>query len=191
MKLRRSTSFLRPFHSFFAALLLLTLAPTSHAQIAAYGNFTAGSLGRITFDTNNTRPANVYTYSWLYGPTAGLYAEFPFQSHAIAFGVDIRGTYLSGDRLHHWSAVGGPRIEFKPDSGFNPYAEALFGFGHYSDSIHSTSSKNDDYSVVFGVDKKILPLIDWRIAEFTFNSYFGNRDPASKQFSTGVVIHIP
>jgi hypothetical protein len=188
MKLRRLTLFLRPSVSFCAALFLFALVTTSHAQIAAYGNFTAGTLGRITFDSNAPRPGSVYTYSWLYGPTAGVYAEAPLPH--FAFGLDIRGNYLSGDRLHHWSALGGPRIEFRPDSGFKPYAEMLFGFGHYSDSVYSTSNRQDDYSAVFGVDKKIFSIVDWRIAEFTLNSYFGNRSPVSKQFSTGIVIRI-
>ena len=173
----------------FVALLVLLLAPVCHAQIAAYGNFTAGSLGRITFDSTGSRPGNVYTYSWLYGPTAGIYAEAPLQYFAL--GVDIRGNYLTGDKLLHWSTVGGPRIEFRPESGFNPYAEILFGFGGYRDDVYSHSHREDDYSVVFGLDKKVYKIIDWRIAEFTLNSYFQNRDPASKQFSTGVVIHIP
>jgi hypothetical protein len=184
-----STAPIRHSISSFAALLILLFAPLCHAQIAAYGNFTAGSLGRITFDPTGARPGNVYTYSWLYGPTAGIYAEAPLKYFAL--GIDIRGNYLRGDKLLHWSALGGPRIEFRPESGFNPYAEILFGFGGYRDDVYSFSHREDDYAAVFGVDKKIYRIIDWRIAEFALNSYFQNRNPASKQFSTGVVIHIP
>ncbi len=187
MKPRRTTASLCPSVLFCAALLFLAFAPTSHAQIGAYGNFTAGTLGRINFSTEGPHPGNTYNSSWLYGGTGGFYAEMPLPGFAL--GLDFRGTYLSGDLLHHWNAIAGPRLELRPE-GFKPYGEVLFGIGGYRDAVYSTSNTNNDYTVLGGVDKQILKHIDWRIAEFAYNSYFGNRNPGSKQFSTGIGFHL-
>jgi hypothetical protein len=170
-------------------LLFLAFAPASHAQIGAYGEFTAGTSGRITFSTAGPRPGNVYNVSWLYGGTGGFYAEMPFPNFAL--GIDLRGTYISGDKLNHWNALGGPRLELRPE-GFKPYGEVLFGIGGYHDDLYSTSTRTTEYALIAGVDKTIFHKhIDWRIAEFSFNSYFDNRNAGSKQLSTGIVFHLP
>jgi hypothetical protein len=189
MKPRCSTPSLRPSILFFVALLFLAFPLTSHAQIGVYGNFTAGTSGRITFSTAGPRPGNVYNTSWLYGGTGGFYAEMPLPGFAL--GLDLRGTYISGDKLNHWNAIGGPRVELRPE-GFKPYGEILFGIGGYHDDLYSTSTRTTEYTLLAGVDKTIFRKhIDWRIAEFAFNSYFDNRNAGSKQLSTGIVFHLP
>jgi hypothetical protein len=184
--MKSRTSSIRPAILFCAALLFLAFAPTSHAQIGVYGNFTAGTSGRIAFSPGPP-PGNTWDTSWIYGPSGGFYAEMPFPGFAL--GLDFRGMYLSGDQLHHWNAIGGPRLELRPE-GFKPYGEVLFGIGGYRDAVFSTSNTHNDYTVLGGVDKQILKHIDWRIAEFAYNSYFGNRNPGSKQFSTGIAFHL-
>jgi hypothetical protein len=158
--------------------LLVLTAPVS-AQIGLYGNFTAGTQYRVTSNT---------TTSWTYGPTIGLFAEIPLPYFSI--GADVRGQYITGDQLHHWNAMAGPRLEIRP-FGIKPYAEFVVGFGGYQDARTSSNyTGHVDYAIVAGVDKKLVPLVDWRVVEFAYNSYFNNHNdlPGSKQFSTGLVI---
>jgi hypothetical protein len=159
-------------------VLLLILPVTTPAQIGAYGTFTAATQYHITSTTSS---------SWTFGPTLGLFAEIPLPF--ISIGGDLRGQYITGDNLHHWNAVIGPRLEIKP-RGFRPYAEFLVGFGGYKDSLYTTSyTTHVDYAVLGGIDKPLIPLIDWRVIEFAYNSYFNNHNtPGSKQFSSGVVL---
>ena len=170
-----------PF-SFFSLAALLLIGGTAPAQIGVFANFTAGTQYRLS-------SSGSYNSSWTYGPTGGIYAELPLPFFAI--GGDLRGTYLNGDQLHHWNGLIGPRVEIKPHS-FHPYAEFLVGFGGYRDNFYtSNTTTHVDYAILGGIDKRLIPLIDWRVIEFTYNSYFGNHTPGSKQFSTGLVLRLP
>jgi len=164
----------------FSLLTPLTiLTTTAHAQIGVFGNFTAGTQYRVI---NNT------TTSWTYGPTLGVFDDIPFPFFSV--GGDLRGQYITGNQLHHWNIMAGPRLALR-SGGLRPYAEFLVGFGGYKDSLYSAGYTGHlDYAAVVGVDKHLLPLIDWRVIEFAYNSYFNNRNaPGSKQFSTGIVLH--
>ena len=127
------------------------------------------------------------TSSWAYGPTLGLFAEVPFPFFSV--GGDLRGQYITGDQLHHWNVMAGPRLEVRPGK-LKPYAEFVVGFGGYQDSRYATGyTGHIDYAIVAGVDRKLIPLIDWRVIEFAYNNYFNNHNtPGSKQFSTGIVL---
>jgi len=171
-------------------LLLCCISPvflvrTAQAQIGLFANFTAATQYRVSSSST------AYDQSWTYGPTGGIYAQFPLP--LISIGADLRGEYLTGDQLHHWNGVIGPRIEIKPPGlSFHPYAEFLVGIGGYHDGLYTTNTTTHvDYDIVAGIDRKLIPLIDWRVIEFTYNSYFNNRTPASKQFSTGLVLRLP
>jgi hypothetical protein len=175
---------------------LILIAVGAHAQIGAYANFAAATQYRTTtFSTpvaggSPTITSNTNQY-WTYGPTFGLYAQAPLP--LIAIGGDARYSFYNGNQLRHWSGVIGPRLVVKPPVlGIKPYGEFLVGVGGYRDSaISNTTTTHIDYTVAAGVDSKILPFLDWRIVEFTYNSYYNNSGTASKGISTGLVFRIP
>jgi hypothetical protein len=175
----------KPWSALSSALATILLATAAQAQIGIFANFTAAT---------QDRAAQANTQHWIYGPTGGLYAELPLP--LIAIGGDLRGTYLNGDQLHHWNVVLGPRVQIKPPGiSFHPYGEFLVGWGGYRDGLYTTNTTTHiDYDIIAGIDKKLIPLIDWRVVEFTYNSYF-NRDSqsgsASKGLSTGIVLRLP
>jgi hypothetical protein len=180
-----------PFPSLkFPALSVMALTllacGIAQAQIGIFANFTAATQDRVS--STNT---NQY---WIYGPTFGIYGQFPLP--LISIGADLRGEYLTGSQLHHWDGVLGPRLEIKPPGiSLHPYAEFLVGIGGYQDNFYSsTTTTHVDYDIVAGIDRKLIPLIDWRVIEFTYNSYFNkpsSAGSASKQLSTGLVLRLP
>src|ERR1700753_392572 len=108
--------------AFFALLFFAIGIPAAHAQTAVYGQFSASHF--------NTLPN---TNEWGYGGGFGLYSDFykvPFGK----IGVDVRFQFTRpADNTTLFSGLLGPRFVFRPKTvPLNPYAEFLFGPGHFS-----------------------------------------------------------
>jgi hypothetical protein len=125
----------------------------------------------------------------VFGPTFGFYADLPIP--LVKLGVDLRGALLNGGGYRHYSGAGGPRVEVDlPVIGLKPYAEGLFGVGSYTTSASGGSTLHIDLEGVVGVDHKLMPLLDWRILEFSYTDYYGGSLP-TKALSTGLVLRLP
>jgi hypothetical protein len=164
----------------FTLLLFVSGIPAAHAQTAVYGQFSASR-----FNLPNTD-------QWGYGGAFGLYSDF----YKVPFGKvggDIRFQFTrpaSGTTL--FSTLVGPRIALHPKVvPLNPYAEFLFGAGHFSYGNNSPSTTQFDWRALGGVDKTLLPHLDWRVIEVSYgqlNTYSGTLKPVT--LSTGIVLRL-
>jgi hypothetical protein len=168
----------------FALLLFAVSFPAAQAQTALYGQFSASR-----FNTNlkvNTTNVN----DWGYGGGFGLYSDF-MKAPFAKVGGDIRVQFVRpASNTTLTSVLLGPRIVIHPKVvPLNPYAEFLFGAGHFSYGNNAPSTTQFDWRVLGGVDKTLLPHLDWRVIEISYgqlNTYSGKLSPVT--FSTGVVL---
>jgi hypothetical protein len=156
---------------------------TAHAQTAVYGQFSASHFNSLP---NSTIPLN----EWGYGGGFGLYSDF----YKVPFGkvgADVRFQFVRpASNTTLFSALVGPRLVLHPKVvPLNPYAEFLFGPGHFSYGNNSPSTTQFDWRVLGGLDKTVLPHLDWRVVEVSYgqlNTYAGHVRPVT--LSTGIVL---
>ena len=171
----------RLYCALVALLLVAAGISTANAQTALYGQFSASRFN------NNAVPI---VNEWGYGGGFGLYSDFvkvPFGR----VGADIRFQFTRpASNTTLFSTLVGPRLEVHPHIiSLNPYAEFLFGAGHFTYGNNSPSTTQFDWRALGGVEKTVLPHVDWRMIEVSYgqlNTYSGRLRPVT--FSTGVVL---
>lgn len=174
----------RRYCTLFALLLFAAVTPKAHAQVGVYGQFSAAHF-------NSDSVPNVNT--WGYGAGFGLYGDFMKLSFAHV-GGDIRFQWVRpASNTTLFSALVGPRLDFRAPKlvPLSPYAECIFGPGHFSYGNNSPSTTQFDFRVIGGLDKKVLPRVDWRVAEVSWgqlNTYSGRLRPIT--ISTGIVLRL-
>jgi len=148
--------------NFFARALLATslllCTGSAKAQLGIYGQF------NTTHD-----PTISGSYK---GFTAGVYDNF-LNAGPIHLGVDVRGSFQSGDQHHYRDFLIGPRLQVKPPVlPIRPYVQAAIGFGgtrYTGPSTLSTHYNNKlQYGVIGGLDYTVLPHLDLRIPELGY-----------------------
>lgn len=205
-----------------AVLLLASVALVStasaHAQFGVYGMFTVDRLSNIQssplapppfIDGKSTEVSN--TVDPL-GGTGGVYYDFK-KVGPFTLGADLRGTILttkrgadvnfnaSGTRIY--SVLGGVRgVIHTPKNWLKPYIQGSVGLGRSDYGLSNTTSNgqvvlynNFEYEGLAGLDIKLLPVLDYRVAEFGYGGLdpFGNNSHnyPIKQVSMGFVFHLP
>jgi hypothetical protein len=168
-------------HCALFALLLALSIPAARAQTALYGQFSASRFNSIP-NTNQ----------WGYGGGFGLYSDF-YKLPFAKLGGDIRFQFVRpASNTTLFSTLLGPRLALHPKVvPLNPYAEFLFGAGHFSYGNNSPSTTQFDWRVIGGVDKTLLPHLDWRVIEVSYgqlNTYSGRLRPVT--LSTGIVLRL-
>jgi hypothetical protein len=168
-------------HCVLFALLLFAACnlATAHAQTGVYGQF-----GATRF--------NVPTEEWGYGGAFGLYTDF-YKVPFAQVGADVRFQFTRPDsNTNLFSGLVGPRLALHPKVvPLNPYAEFLFGAGHFTYGNNSPSTTQFDWRVLGGLDKTVLPHLDWRVIEVSYgqlNTYAGRLRPVT--LSTGIVLRL-
>ena len=146
------------------------------------------------------------------GGTGGIYYDF-LKLGPIKLGADLRGSIMSTKRganvsfndsgARIYSALGGVRAVFHtPIASLKPYIQGSVGLGRSDYGLSNTTPSgqvilynNFEYEGLAGLDIKLLPIMDWRVAEFGY----GGLDPFGtyshnypiKQVSMGFVFHLP
>ena len=206
----------------FVAAVAIATATSAHAQVGVYGMFTVDRLSNIASsplplppNSTATAFARANTVDPL-GGTGGVYYDF-LKLGPVKLGADLRGSILTtkrgayinfnGPGARIYSVLGGVRGSFQtPVKSLKPYLQISAGLGRsdyglYSNRPASTSplpnaiNSNFQYEGLVGLDIKLLPIMDWRVAEFGY----GGLDPFGtnshnypiKQVSMGFVIHLP
>lgn len=116
-----------------------------------------------------------------------------------------RGAYVGanagGARIY--SSLGGIRGVFHtPFAPLKPYIQLSAGLGRSDYGLSKTTANgqiviynNFEYEGLAGVDLKLLPIMDWRVAEFGYGGLnpFGtySHNYPIKQVSMGFVFHLP
>lgn len=155
-------------------LFLLSFLPNQlHAQarFAIYGTV-GGETGGVPNE------------SWALAGTAGFYAGLK-KLGPLNFSLDARAD-LSSDVS---SGLIGPRLAIKlPAFPIKPYGEFLIGFSDFSGSGGLKDSNSFAARYVLGADMTILPHIDWRIADFSYDLNDDDGRGNAKTLSTGLVL---
>jgi hypothetical protein len=206
--------------SFRKAVLLLAavavaIPVSAYAQAGVYGMFTVDRLSNIVSSPlpGNTGTPRLNTVDPL-GGTGGVYYDF-MKLGPVRLGADLRGSILTTKRGAYvnfneggariYSALGGVRGVFHtPFAPLKPYIQISAGLGRSDYGLSNTSTatpgkiilyNNFEYEGLAGLDIKLLPIMDWRVAEFGY----GGLDPFGanshnypiKQVSMGFVFHLP
>ena len=157
-------------------LLLSLITVTLHAQakFAIYG-----TVGGEKIAVANT--------PWTLAGTAGFYVGLK-KFGPLNLSVDARADLSSNQN----SGLVGPRLAVKlPAFPIKPYGEFLIGFSDYTRTGAGLKDPNQFAArYVFGADMTILPHIDWRIADFSYDLESLGPDDHAKTLSSGLVIRL-
>jgi hypothetical protein len=204
-----------------AAVATATIV-SANAQVGVYGMFTVDRLSNMAssplpLPPNSTDPA--FTRSNTVDPlggTGGVYYDF-LKLGPVKLGADVRGTILNtkrgayvnfnGPGARIYSVLGGVRGAFNtPVKSLKPYVQISVGLGRSDYGLYTgrpASSQpfpnpiynNFQYEGLAGLDIKLLPIMDWRVAEFGYGGLnpFGqySHNYPIKQVSMGFVFHLP
>jgi hypothetical protein len=201
---------------FFLAAVAVAVTTSAHAQVGVYGMFTVDRLSNIASSplpapTTTSPNARLNTADPL-GGTGGIYYDF-MKLGPIRLGADLRGSILTTKRganvsfndtgTRIYSALGGVRGTFHTKyAPLKPYIQLSAGLGRSDYGLSNTTStghvilyNNFQYEGLAGLDLKLLPIMDWRVAEFGYGGLnpfgtFSHNYPI-KQVSMGFVFHLP
>jgi hypothetical protein len=206
----------------FLAAVAVATTVSAKAQIGVYGMFTVDRLSNIAssplpLPPNATGPAfaRANTVDPI-GGTGGVYYDF-MKLGPVKLGADLRGSIMTtkrgaylnfnGPGARIYSVLGGVRGSFQtPVKSLKPYLQLSAGLGRSDYGLYSgppTSNQpvpnaiysNFEYEGLAGLDIKLLPIVDWRVAEFGYGGLnpFGtySHNYPIKQVSMGFVFHLP
>ena len=206
----------------FLAAVFVATTVSAKAQIGVYGMFTVDRLSNIAssplpLPPNATGPAfaRANTVDPV-GGTGGVYYDF-MKLGPVKLGADLRGSIMTtkrgaylnfnGPGAHIYSVLGGVRGSFQtPVKSLKPYVQISAGLGRSDYGLYSSLPasnqrvpnviySNFEYEGLAGLDIKLLPIMDWRVAEFGYGGLdpfgtFSHNYPI-KQVSMGFVFHLP
>lgn len=160
---------------------LLSAATLVQGQTAVYAEY-----GASDFHLPNI--------GWQYGPTFGVYYAHwgvPF----VRVGFDARASFIGSGSTHDDSGFIGPRIALHPHViPLMPWAEALVGASSYQFGQGSakTSGTSLSYNLAAGLDLTILPRLDWRVIDYSWQDVTGvGQQFRPETYSTGLVLRLP
>jgi hypothetical protein len=198
------------------AAVAVAFTTSAYAQIGVYGEFTVNRLSNIIsspLPANATGAANTRTDTVdPIGGTGGIYYDF-LKLGPVKLGADLRGSILTTKRGAYenfnsggariYSTLGGIRAVFHtPVAPLKPYIQGSVGLGRSDYGLANTVPggsivlyNNFEYEGLAGLDIKVLPIMDYRVAEFGYGGLnpfgtFGHNYPI-KQVSMGFVFHLP
>jgi hypothetical protein len=203
-----------------AAVAIVTTV-SAYAQVGVYGMFTVDRLSNIVSSPLPVPPnstGSVFARKDTVDPlggTGGVYYDF-LKLGPVKLGADLRGSILNtkrgayvnfnGPGARIYSVLGGVRASFHtPVKSLKPYIQGSVGLGRSDYGLYGGPASNQalpnaiysnfEYEGLAGLDIKLLPILDWRVAEFGY----GGLDPFGtyshnypiKQVSMGFVFHLP
>jgi hypothetical protein len=197
---------------FFLAAVAVAATTSAHAQVGVYGMFTVDRLSNLQSSPLLPTPAPKVDPVNPLGGTGGVYYDF-LKLGPVKLGADLRGSILTTKRGAYvtanaggtriYSALGGVRAAIHtPLAPLKPYIQFSAGLGRSDYGLSRTTStgqiviyNNFQYEGLAGLDVRLLPIMDWRVAEFGYGGLdpfgsLGHNYPI-KQVSMGFVFHLP
>jgi hypothetical protein len=196
----------------FVAAVAVAATTSAHAQVGVYGMFTVDRLSNI--QSSPLLPSSAPRVDPVnpLGGTGGVYYDF-LKLGPIKLGADLRGSILTTKRGAYvtanaggtriYSTLGGIRGVFHtPLAPLKPYIQLSAGLGRSDYGLSPTTNSghiiiynNFEYEGLAGLDVKLLPIMDWRVAELGYGGLnpFGtySHNYPIKQVSMGFVFHLP
>jgi opacity protein-like surface antigen len=126
-------------------------------------------------------------------PFIGLVADFSgeYGTVPVVSACPVLGSCLPlSASTHIQTFLFGPRVSVSV-AKFRPFAEALIGAGHISESASPFSNSDTSFSYALGggLDYHLIPLISWRLEGDMVQTRFFSNTQNNVRISTGIVIH--
>ena len=175
---------------------LFVLATVGYAQIPS-GNAYIGysymsadllSSGRTNMNGwNGSLEGKVLPFIGIVADFSGNYGTAGVPPNSLCNGGSCSGLSATTDI---YSYLFGPRVSITVGK-VRPFAEALFGAGHITESASGFSNSNTSfaYAVGGGIDYHLIPLISWRVEGDLLQTRFFSNTQNNVRISTGIVIH--
>jgi hypothetical protein len=180
-------------------LSLIVLAAVASAQIPSGNVFVGYSYLSADLGLSNRTNLNgwnasvegkVLPFIGIVGDFSGHYGSAAVGPNPACTGIPgVPCTGLSASTNLH-SFLFGPRVSVSVGK-VRPFAEALFGAAHISESasLLSSSDTSFEYALGGGVDYHLIPLVSWRVQADLLQTRFSSNTQNNVRISTGVVIH--
>jgi opacity protein-like surface antigen len=130
-------------------------------------------------------------------PFIGLVADFSGHYGSVPLAVNPTCTAVIGGACSTLSAstnihsfLFGPRVSVSVGK-VRPFAHALIGAAHVSESssLLSSSDTSFAYALGGGIDYHLIPLISWRVQGDLLQTRFFSNTQNNVRISTGIVVH--
>ena len=170
------------------ALVLFLLATAAFAQVPTSGNVFFG-YSYMSADLISGNRTNLNGWN---GSVEGK--VFPF----IGIVGDFSGHYGSQDlaaiglnaNISEHDFLFGPRLSTSVGK-FRPFAHALFGASHISETVFGFSASDTSFAYALGggLDYRLMRLVGWRVQADLLQTRFFSNTQNNVRISTGLVVH--
>ena len=139
---------------------------------------------------NGSLEGKVLPFIGLVADFSGLYGSAPLVPNPACTGIIGGSCSPLSASTHLQTFLFGPRVSVSAGK-FRPFAHALIGAGHISESasLLSTSDTSFAYALGGGLDYHLIPLISWRMQGDLVQTRFFTNTQNNVRISTGVVLH--
>jgi opacity protein-like surface antigen len=178
---------------------VLALAPLGFAQIPS-GNVFVGysyvsadlvSSGRTNLNGwNGSVEGKVLPFIGVVADFSGHYGTVPLAVNPKCTAIiGAECSSLNGSASIH-SFLFGPRVSVSVGK-VRPFAHALIGAAHISESASLLSSSDTSFAYALGggLDYHLIPLISWRVQGDLLQTLFFSNTQNNVRISTGIVVH--
>lgn len=192
--------------NYIIAFVIFLAVTAAYAQVPTsgniYGGFSyvnadliAGSRSNLN-GWNGSLEGKVFPFVGMVADFSGDYGsrtvEVPSGSTVCPVGVILpclpMGTSSINVSLHQHNFLFGPRVSFSVGK-VRPFAHALFGASHLTESESGTSSSANSFAYALGggVDYRLMHFIGWRIQADMLQTRFFSTTQSDFRLSTGLV----
>jgi len=182
------------------AFILFVLVAIGHTQVPG-GNVFVGysymsadlaSSGRTNLNGwNGSVEGKFLPFIGIVGDVSGNYGgSLPVNVIACQGVVPVNGCPTASASTNIHSFLFGPRVSASVGK-FRPFAQALIGAAHISESASGFSDSDTSFAYALGggIDYHLIPLVSWRVqGDLLKTRFFGNTQD-NVRISTGIVVH--
>jgi opacity protein-like surface antigen len=181
------------------AFTLFVLGSAGNAQVPSGNIFVGYSYVSADLVSNNRTNLNgwngsvegkVLPFIGLVADLSGLYGTVPLAVNpACTAVIGVACSSLSASTNIH-SFLFGPRVSVSVGK-VRPFAHALVGAAHMSESASLLSSSDTSFAYALGggIDYHLIPLISWRVQGDLLQTRFFSNTRNNVRISTGIVVH--
>jgi hypothetical protein len=139
---------------------------------------------------NASVEGKVLPFIGMVGDFSGHYGSTPVGPNPACTGIPGVPCPSLSASTNMYNFLFGPRVSASVGK-VRPFAQALFGAGHISESASLLSNSNTSFAYALGggIDYHLIPLISWRVQADWLQTRFFSNTQNNVRISTGVVIH--